>query len=139
MQAINTTMSTHTILWADDDPDDRELFKEVLSSLPVTTQIQEFPNGRELINFLKKSDLKPLPCLIVLDMNMPVLDGKETLAILKSEERFHSIPLVMFTTSNNELDRKFCDRFHIEMLTKPVSFEKVRPLMSHLLDICTNH
>src|SRR5689334_4283521 len=104
-------MRKHTILWADDDPDDRELFKEVLSNLSVNAHIQEFPNGRELIDFLKKSDLKPSPCLIVLDMNMPILDGKEALAILKSEEHLQSIPIVMLTTSNSELDRKFCSHF----------------------------
>jgi CheY-like chemotaxis protein len=131
-------MIMHTILWADDDPDDQELFKEVLTSLSFTAKIHEFPNGRTLIDFLKKSDLKYPPCLIVLDMNMPILDGKETLAILKSEDHFRSIPVVMLTTSNNELDRKFCAHFNTEMITKPPSFEKLRPVISHLLDICTH-
>ena len=67
-----------------------------------------------------------LPRLIVLDMNMPQLDGRETLVALKKESSLSSIPVVILTTSSSDLDRAFCNHYTVEILTKPRSLKQLQ-------------
>ena len=129
-------MNKHTILWADDDVDDLELFRNVLHELTDQYQVLEFHNGRQVLDHLTTAAKDPLPCLIILDMNMPQLSGRETLAILKSECAYKDIPVVIFTTSSSEVDRTFCKRFDTPMITKPPSYERLKELVGHFLTHC---
>lgn len=125
-----------TIYWADDDPDDIEIFREVLEQANNQYQINDFRNGRDLINRLHELEKEEQPNLIILDMNMPVLNGRETLAILKSEEKFSSIPVVVFTTSRSEMDKLFCKRFNVEMITKPSAYEALKTMVPEFVKRC---
>ena len=90
-------MEKKHILWADDDMDDLMLMRHVLKDIGQEYNIKEVSNGQEAIDYLeagKKADT--LPCLIILDMNMPVLNGKETLSLIKKDETLSDIPLVFF-------------------------------------------
>lgn len=130
-------MKKHTILWADDDADDLMLIREVLVDTNHDYEIIEVNNGKEVLNYLHEADEKNnFPCLIILDMNMPVLSGRDTLAILKNSEKFKSIPVVVFTTSNSELDRMFCKRYGVEMVTKPPEFKALHDIVNKLLNMC---
>ena len=94
-------------------------------------------NGREALDYLDQADAADnLPCLIILDINMPVLDGKETLSLIKKDERFRAIPVVVFTTSASELDRMFCQRHNTTMITKPPAYHNLESAVMHLLDFC---
>ena len=127
----------NTILWADDDSDDLQMMREILVRQNRNFTIIEVKNGKEAIDYLKnaKQDSK-LPCLIILDINMPVLDGKETLSIIKQSEDFKHIPVVVFTTSESELDKLFCKRLDTEMITKPPSFSSLEATVVNLLGYC---
>src|SRR4051812_6640225 len=130
-------MKKNTILWADDDPDDLQLMREVLVKNGSDYDIVEVKNGKEALDYLEEAKKEShLPCLIILDINMPVLDGKETLSILKKTEAFSSIPVVVFTTSDSELDKIFCRRFNTEMLTKPPSYARLETVVMKLLTYC---
>ena len=130
-------MKKNTILWADDDADDLMLMKEILLKNNRLYNIVEVRNGKEALDYLKISrENGKLPCLIILDINMPILDGKETLSILKKEEEFSSIPVVVFTTSNSELDKLFCKKFQVEMITKPPHFKSLENAVLRLLNFC---
>jgi CheY-like chemotaxis protein len=131
-------MNKHTILWADDDPDDLETFREVLYSLDQNYEVIEFNNGKELLNYLQGVEPANFPCLIILDMNMPVLAGRETLSIIKNEEAYRSIPVVVFTTSNSELDKIFCHKLGTDMITKPPSFGRLKTVVQKLLSYCAH-
>jgi CheY-like chemotaxis protein len=126
----------HLILWADDDPDDLETFTELLCCLNGNYELAEFHNGRDLLQHLKATYVTHPPCLIVLDMNMPVLDGRRTLAILKNEEEFNAIPVVVFTTSNNERDKVFCQQFDATFITKPTTYAQLIETVKSLLNLC---
>ena len=77
-------MKKYTILWADDDVDDLLLFREVLEELTQSFDVVEAANGKEALAYLQKAKAASLlPCLIILDINMPVLNGKETLVAIK--------------------------------------------------------
>jgi CheY-like chemotaxis protein len=67
---------------------------------------------------------------------MPVLNGKETLSIIKSDEALKSIPVVVFTTSDSESDKRFCSFHGVEMITKPPNFHSFRSIVQKLLRFC---
>jgi CheY-like chemotaxis protein len=130
-------MKKNTILWADDDADDLMLMKEVLLANNQDFDIVEVPNGKQALHYLKKAyENSELPSLIILDINMPVLDGKETLAIIRNTKEYDSIPVVVFTTSNSELDKVFCKRYHVEMITKPPYYKSLETTIIRILNMC---
>jgi CheY-like chemotaxis protein len=127
----------NTILWADDDSDDLQMMREILIRQNRNFTIIEVKNGKEAIDYLKEAKQRSkLPCLIILDINMPVLDGKETLSIIKHSEDFKQIPVVVFTTSESELDKLFCKKLDTEMITKPPSFSSLETTIVNLLGYC---
>jgi CheY-like chemotaxis protein len=134
----NQMLEKHTILWADDDMDDLEMFREIIQIDAPDHEVIEFRDGQQLLNFLKGIDKKDHPCLIVLDMNMPVLSGKETLTRIKSEPGLQNIPVVIFTTSINPADKHVCDQSATEMIIKPPSFDQLRSAVKRLVNLCTN-
>lgn len=113
------------------------MMREVLLKTKRDFNIVEVKNGREAMDFLKKAENEEaLPCLIILDINMPVMDGKETLAAIKSNRKYDPIPVVMFSTSESEIDRLFCQRFGTEMVTKPPTFNSLGIALDKLLKYC---
>jgi CheY-like chemotaxis protein len=129
--------NTNTILWVDDDADDLQLMQEILAKKKKEYKIIEAHNGREALAHLDAAKEKnELPCLIILDINMPVLDGKETLAIIKAHDVYKTLPVVVFTTSESELDKKYCQRYATEMVTKPPTFNTLGSALEKLLKFC---
>ena len=132
-------MNKKYILWADDDMDDLMLMRHVLKDIGEEYDIREVNNGREALDYLEnRKHTGLLPALIILDMNMPVLNGKEALNVIKQDEALKNIPLVFFTTSNSELDKLYCKRFGVEMITKPPQYGNLRDAVKRLLDIYIN-
>ena len=130
-------MVKHCILWADDDNDDLQMIQEILSRKNEDFEIVEVHNGKEALDYLKEAkERSQLPCLIILDINMPILDGKETLSIIKNNNDYKDIPVVVFTTSESELDRLFCKKLNTEMVTKPPSFKTLTAALDKLLNFC---
>lgn len=130
-------MKNRHILWADDDMDDLMLMRHVLQDLGDDYNIAEVHNGQEALDYLNKAkEEKELPCLIILDMNMPVLDGKETLARLKKDDVLQKIPVVFFTTSNSMMDKLYCKHNGVEMITKPPQYANLKEAVQRLLKFC---
>jgi CheY-like chemotaxis protein len=128
---------THTILLIDDDPDDRELFEEVLREGHIHHRIIQAENGVDGIEKLHELlKTKELPCLIVLDVNMPKLDGKQTFILIKEDIRLFKIPVVILTTSASETDREFFRRENVHYITKPLDFEHLTKVAGRLLNYC---
>ena len=118
-----------TILMAEDDPDDRLLTKEVLAEDRLTNGIFFVEDGIELLDYLyqrgKHADpaSSPKPDIILLDLNMPRMDGREALAKIKADPDLRSIPIVVLTTSKAEEDIiKSYDLGVSGFITKPVTF-----------------
>ena len=133
----NYSVKQTTILWADDDPDELMLMREVLYELDSQYYVIEATNGREVLQYLDEAKHTGVfPCLIVLDLNMPILNGKETLAHLKQDDDLANIPIVMFTTSGSPLDKHFCEQYGTEMLTKPLTFATLKQVVQKLLHMC---
>lgn len=131
------TTKPHTILWADDDPDDRHVICEILGAYSDQYQVKEAVNGFEALRYLQAiPDKAHLPCLVVLDINMPRLSGTETLARIRQDERYKDLTVAVFTTSNSQLDRKICEHYGAPMITKPSSYAGFKKAVKELLQLC---
>src|SRR5436190_4046279 len=113
------------ILLADDDKDDQELFSDALEETQIPSELHTVNNGKELMENLHDAS-EPNPDLIVLDMNMPLKDGRECLKEIKSDPELCEIPTVMYTTSNNEHDiQETYDSGANLFVQKPTIFSKL--------------
>ena len=90
------------ILLVDDDVDDQVIFLDALSEITTQVDCITAGNGLEALTTLKT--LTPLPSLIFLDLNMPLMNGFECLENLKKDNQYKKIPVVIFTTSDNPMD-----------------------------------
>lgn len=131
-------MKKNTILCVDDDADDLLLLNEILKEYNEDFTVKEAHNGRQAIDILQRlKNIEELPCLIILDINMPVLNGKETLTYIKEDDCLQSIPVVVFTTSGSGADKLFCNRHGVEMITKPPNYKSFKTVVHKLLRFCT--
>lgn len=95
-----------TILLIDDDADDREIFADSLLSLHKGAHFEEAKNGLEAFEKLNSVGFKK-PDLIFLDLNMPVMDGKQFLILIKQDENLKDIPVIIYSTSSSAEDKAF--------------------------------
>ncbi len=126
--------NTPYILLVDDDPDDLLLLRESIEGIGETFKVFECKDGRSALNYLKENEKKStLPGLIVLDINMPILDGREMLAILKKDPVLKKIPTVVFTTSSNSSDFEYCNKFNVPLFTKPFNLSMLQEITKKIL------
>ena len=127
-----------TILYVDDDEDDRELFSKAIQSADPAINVVLAENGLKAINYLDTvgQPEKKLPCLIVLDLNMPYLDGKKTFERIKTNPGLENIPVVIFTSSQNPNDKNFFSNAGIELITKPYDFSFMHAIALRMLNHC---
>ncbi|MDX1452083.1 MAG: response regulator [Oleiphilaceae bacterium] len=97
---------THRIFLAEDDPDDIYLIKMAFQESQHNIDLVSFEEGRALMHRLNQLEAIALPHLIMLDLNLPVFDGKATLRSLKESSALKAIPVVIYTTSKSERDIK---------------------------------
>lgn len=120
------------ILYAEDDQDDFDALKDALGQITQKYDLQHACNGTEVINYLEQTD-NSLPALIVLDLNMPVMDGKETLQWLKNNENYKNIPTMVFTTSSREEDIKLCQSHNCTFFRKPTLYRDLLHIVQIML------
>jgi CheY-like chemotaxis protein len=120
------------ILLVDDDPDDHFLFENALSDVKaLRPRLVSAYNGRQALDYLADSTS---PDFIVLDLNMPLVDGYEMLDKLKTSPRWQHIPTFVLTTSNKELDALNCKaKGCLEFYTKPMSGEEFSAIIEDML------
>ena len=94
-----------TILVADDDIDDQTMISGSMYELDQNCLVEMVTDGQQAINRLENTSL-PQPCLVVLDLNMPILNGMETLTRIRQNPSLQGIPIVVFTTSDSKEYRK---------------------------------
>lgn len=125
-----------TVLCIDDDDDDREIITGIISLIDPSLKVVHSEDGLEAIEYLSHSKNSALPCLIILDINMPRMDGKQTLAEIKKDEVLKSVPIVIFSTSSNPMDIMYFEMFDVEMITKPFDITAMQQDIKRLLQYC---
>lgn len=121
-------MNEIQILLVEDNEGDILLTLEAFKELKVKSKVDVVKDGAEAIQFLKKQGEyvdRPIPQLILLDINMPRKNGFEVLEFIKSDSQLRSIPVVMLTTSSSESDIVSCyEKSANCFITKPLDFGK---------------
>lgn len=127
-------MNSLNILLIEDDMIEVMKLNRVTQSLKLKHTIIEANNGEEALKFLEKKDT--LPDIILLDLNMPKINGVEFLKILKADDRLQYIPTIVLTTSNNQRDLVECYKAGIAgYVLKPLKYEhyvaKIEKLLAY--------
>jgi len=115
------------ILIADDDPDDCYLVKSAFEECKINNPLAFAQNGLEALDYLKLPQIDEKHVgLIILDLNMPKMDGRETLKRLKSDPKWQRIPVIVMTTSQAPEDIYQCYGLGANCyITKPSSFDEL--------------
>jgi DNA-binding NarL/FixJ family response regulator len=129
--------SVKTVILVEDDPDDRDLFYQLFSSRDDLNLLPSVENGVELINYLHEVSMNDqLPDLIILDQNMPKMNGKQTLAFLKSHNLFASIATVIYSTYTDSNLVHECIGLGANMVAlKPIDHEGYEKMMDDFLKL----
>jgi CheY-like chemotaxis protein len=129
---MNAVSDKPVILYAEDDQDDFEILKDGLLQQTDQFTLVQAQNGTEVISYLDDQS----PGLIVLDLNMPVMDGKQTLKWLKEHEDYKKIPVMVFTTSSREEDLKLCKSYECTFFRKPTLYRDLLHVVQIMLQMC---
>lgn len=128
-----------TILMADDDEEDRMLTLKAFELNRVGNTLRFVEDGEDLLDYLYQrgkyegGEAAPRPGLILLDLNMPRLDGREALAVIKRDPALRRIPVVVMTTSEADQDiARSYDLGANSYVTKPVTFESLAQVIKAL-------
>ncbi|HVK96907.1 MAG TPA: response regulator [Flavisolibacter sp.] len=123
----------HNILIVDDDADDREIIRDAFFSTINEQEYTFLENGEKLLEYLENNISEVIPSLIMLDLNMPGKDGRETLKEIKTDKRFQQIPTVVFTTSSSMRDKQTVYELGANcFITKPDTFNKLIELTNSI-------
>ena len=124
-------------LFGEDDIDDEDLLREVIGGIDDSYHLLFVHNGRRLLEMLNEIPDNHLPCLIVLDYNMPELNGAEILQEIKQVSRYSSVPKVIWSTSNSETFRRTClEAGANEYLIKPSNVADLVNAAKYMLSLC---
>jgi CheY-like chemotaxis protein len=131
-------MQVQKIILADDDAEDRNIIYDSMELLGAGDVMLFAENGEKLLDLLKKNyTATDSPCLIVLDLNMPKMNGTQTLSTLKSDEKFKHIPVIIYSTSINPVEQEKCLLLGAHsFITKPVSFKESNEIAQTFLQFC---
>ena len=124
-----------SILLIDDDKDDAELFKEALEEVSPAVNFYYFNDARRALEELSGQSV-PLPDIIFLDINMPVISGWECLTKFKKTKHLSAIPVVMYTTSSLARERQIAqDLGATGFITKPNDYNLLKELLAKTLQL----
>ncbi|GAA4334465.1 response regulator [Flaviaesturariibacter amylovorans] len=125
------------VLYADDDLDDLEMMRDILRPYNNFIELVSFTNGFALWSYVSTwDDNHSKPCLIILDVNMPLMDGKQTLRKIRASEITKDIPVVLFTTSTMPHEAEFAKAHQAGFITKPISTQHVSMIAEEILAHC---
>lgn len=127
-------MNSLSLLLVEDDPDDIELMNEALKDASIVCSIQTISQGDKVLPYLELC--KKFPDIIILDLNLPKLHGRDVLRLIKTSERFKLIPVAILTTASSQTERDYCLREGAnEFLTKPSTVEGFNRTVNSILNI----
>lgn len=127
------------VLYADDDIDDINLVREAFFNYSPDIELITVADGLEALSFLKNLSVEDIaPCLIILDINMPRMDGKEALIKIRQMKRFENIPSILFTTSSQGRDKDFAEKYNAGFLTKPIEYTQMDLIANKFIQHCAD-
>lgn len=135
--ANSLTIPEKYILLGEDDIDDQEILAEIFSSIDPSCRLQFISNGKKLVSHLEEAQKEHLPCLIILDYNMPELNGAEILKSLLDNHRIKTVPKIIWSTSNAAAYKNRClELGACDYLVKPSKINMLEDMVKHMLSYC---
>lgn len=132
---METLKRKNVVIYADDDADDRLLLADAFEQVTSDHSLELLNDGTAVIEFLEEKT-PPMPCLVILDLNMPGLSGTEVMERLKTDPRYEDLRMVVFTTSSSVVDRELCSMHGVDMITKPGDLKEFEAAALQLLNYC---
>ena len=132
-------MSQHTnfILCVDDDSDDLYLLQEAILSVEPRMNIVQLNNGADAIRYLGDAKSKhDLPCVVVMDINMPVMTGRETVSRIKADPSLSHVHVVVLTTSSAKNDLDYFSALDVKMYSKPMNNKDLKEVAEIFVQHC---
>ena len=140
-----TRIDIATFILVDDDEDDRLLLRMALTHVAVSLPVVELENGLQLIDYLQQevndqADTHAL-CLVIMDINMPLLSGPEALQQMRQHPLWQSVPVLMMSTTNDPIViRQLLASGAVGFLTKPATYtdliDQIRTSLKPWIDDC---
>lgn len=129
-----------TILYVDDDADDRELLTDAIAHADPGVNVVLTENGAEALTYLGaiKSSGDNYPGVIILDLNMPYMDGKTTFEKLRSDKDMKDIPVVVLTSSEKQADKTLFTGMGVVFHTKPTTLTGLGQIVDQVIGVCRN-
>jgi CheY-like chemotaxis protein len=142
------TQTTLSILLVEDSDEDYTAFIRALSDTALTASLHRCTQGEEALDYLHgrggfaAPGQAPYPALVLLDLNLPGMDGRELLAAIKGDEQLKFIPVVIVTTSDNPRDVEWCyqhgaDGYQVKAIGYEQFRNEMRLLVEYWLQVCT--
>lgn len=125
------------ILLVDDDAEDQFIFCDAMTMVENAEPVHIECSGFGALNYLSSLRDHQLPCVVLADLNMPKMNGNELLKQLKANVRFHNIPVIIYTTSVNELEKQACIALGAyDYITKPLSYKQSIEVAQMVVKLC---
>ncbi len=129
--------SNHIILYADDDPDDREFF--IFAARQSGVDIVTFASGQELLSYLQ-GDIQPIEKLIFIDINMPIMSGFECVKSIRSIKGNQNNPIMIYSTSNDQSDIEQAEAYGANAyIVKPSNLNVLKSVILKIININWEH
>jgi CheY-like chemotaxis protein len=135
--AIAPKNSYKLILVGEDDIDDQEFLREIFSSVDDSFFIVFAGNGSRVLKYLGECEDDHLPCLIILDYNMPEMNGAEILEELKTTSRYNHVPKIIWSTSGSQTYKDICLELGANAyVIKPSKVNDLIKVFRYMLSFC---
>jgi CheY-like chemotaxis protein len=130
----HTKNHSKIILVGEDDPDDQEFLKEIFATVDSSYSLIFGHNGSQILLHLNTCKDADLPCLILLDYNMPELNGAEILTELKKDSRYNKIPKIIWSTSSSQTYKDMCLELGAnDYVVKPSSMNALQDIARQII------
>jgi CheY-like chemotaxis protein len=131
--------SKSIVLYADDDMDDLELVVDAFARFSQNVEVLTYTSAVQALAYLNNLPASsPSPCLIIFDINMPLLNGKDALMQLRLIDRFDDVPVILFSTSSLDHDRTFAKKYDAGFISKPIDLQQMEKITSQFIEHCSD-
>ena len=125
------------IVVGEDDKDDQELLKDVFASIDDSFRLLFVDTGKEVMSLLDKLTEDQMPCLIILDYNMPELSGADILKELNNIDKYKDTPKIIWSTSGSDSFKNKCLALGAtDYITKPSNLKDLEESARYMLSVC---
>lgn len=134
---LDGALPSKFILLGEDDPDDQNMLADVFSSIDKSFILFFVNSGKEVLSALEKLNDEHLPCLIVLDYNMPGLNGADILREIGTNQQYKEIPKIVWSTSRSDKFKQTClELGAADYVIKPSNNNELEKIARYMLSLC---